>query len=413
MVTIRASKQGLIQVDQVRRRRGWDKQSAIWYSMVPTSRATLKRFWRREAIEQGTFIAICQAVSITDWDAIAESNDVVDELLLCLDTMPDVPLFFGRTDALAHLTDLILRKCRVIVIWGFNGIGKTSLVVEWIEESFIRSGAAERQFEAIFWRSLQYNPSLETLTRSLAEKCNEDPETPILTVLQRHSVLLILDNWEALLGGASAGTVRSEFDGFSYLLQKIGIANHKSCVIVISCEKPSELALLEGMNPSIQSYKLAGMEQQDAFPLLQHRGLREEPTAWETLIQLYRGNPLALNMIASLIQDVCQGSAAEFLEMNTIVVHKLDNVLAERIRCLPTTELNILQILAQIGQPTSRESLHQRVSAEMSQSQLIEILISLERRCLLEILSAETTLFALAPIVQKYVNQHLPYTNFL
>ncbi|MDF5728487.1 MAG: NACHT domain-containing protein [Rhizonema sp. PD38] len=401
MVTIRASEQGLIQVDQVRRRRGWDKQSAIWYSMVPTSRATLKRFWRGEAIEQGTFIAICQAVGITDWEAIAESDDVVHELLLCLDTMPDVPLFFGRTDALAHLTNLS-SQCRVIVIWGFNGIGKTSLVVEWIE-SFIRSGAAENRFEVIFWRSLQYNPSLEILTRSLAEQCNEDPETPILTVLQRHSVLLILDNWEALLGGASAGTVAAEFDGFSYLLQKIGLARHNSCVIVISCEKPSELALLEG-KPSIQSYKLAGMEQQDAFPLLQHRGLPQEPAAWETLIQLYRGNPLALNMIASLIQDVCQGSAAKFLEMKTIVVHKLDNVLAERIRCLPTTELKILRILAQIGQPTSRESLYQRVSSEMSQSQLLEIVLSLERRCLLEILSAETTLFALAPIIQKYVN---------
>ncbi|MDF5717192.1 MAG: hypothetical protein PUP93_25820 [Rhizonema sp. NSF051] len=111
-------------------------------------------------------------------------------------------------------------------------------------------------------------------------------------------------------------------------------------------------------------------------------------------------------MIASLIQDVCFGSAAAFLEMKTIVVHKLDNVLAERIRCLPTTELKILKILAQIGQPTSRESLHQGVSAEMSQSQLLEILLSLERRCLLEILSAETILFTLAPIIQKYVNQH-------
>jgi hypothetical protein len=405
MVTIRASEQGLIQVDQARRRKGWLKQSEIWCRMAQTSRATLKRFWRREAIEQGTFIAICQAVGITDWEVIAESDDVVHKLLLCLDTMPDVPLFFGRATALAHLTDLS-RQCRVIVIWGFNGIGKTSLVVEWIE-SFIRSGAAEKRFDVIFWRSLQYNPSLETLTRSLAERCNEDPENPIITVLQRHSVLLILDNWEALVGGSSAGTVKAEFAGFSYLLQKIGIARHNSCVIVISCEKPSELALLEGMNPSIKSYKLAGMEQ-DAFLLFQHRGLREERAAWQTLIQRYRGNPLALNMIATLIQDICQGSAAAFLEMKTIVVHKLDNVLAERIRCLPTSELKILKILAQIGQPTSRESLHQWVSAEMSQSQLLEILLSLERRCLLEILSTETILFALAPIIQKYVNQHLP-----
>ncbi len=397
-------------VDRARRRKGWLKQAEVWCRLAQTSRATLKRFWRREAIDQGTFIAICQAVGLTDWEALVEpeieAENLVRKLRLDLSAMPDVPLFLGRTAELAHLTELT-RECRVVALWGIGGIGKTSLVVEWIE-SLMRSGAAAAQFEAILWRSLQYQPALETLTQSLAESCHEPPETPILTILQRHRVLLVLDNWEILLGGASAGQVRPELAGFSQLFQQLGTARHDSCVMVISREKPAELALLEGMNPFIKSLKLEGLGQA-AIALLQQRGLREEPAAWQTLIQLYRGHPLALNMIASLIQDVCQGSAAEFLKMNTIVVHQLENVLAERIQCLSPTELAILKILAQIGQPISRELLQQRVAAEISQSQLLDILLSLERRCLLEILSEEMVLFALAPIVQKYINQYIFY----
>ncbi|NJR52039.1 MAG: LuxR family transcriptional regulator, partial [Leptolyngbyaceae cyanobacterium CSU_1_3] len=122
MVTIRASEQGLIQIDRARRRKGWLKQSEVWCRMAQTSRATLKRFWRSDAIEQGTFIAICQAVGLADWEAIAASDDVPHTLHLDLNAMPDVPMFIGRTAELAQLTEWS-RKCRLIVLWGMGGIG--------------------------------------------------------------------------------------------------------------------------------------------------------------------------------------------------------------------------------------------------------------------------------------------------
>jgi hypothetical protein len=221
-------------------------------------------------------------------------------------------------------------------------------------------------------------------------------------------VLLILDNWEALLGGASAGQVKPELAEFSQLFQQLGTVKHQSCVIVMSREKPAELLSLEGLYQQVKSFKLGGMAEPDAIALLQHHNLREEPAAWQALIALYRGHPLALHMMASLIQDVCQGSAAEFLKLNTIVVHQLDHVLTERIHCLAADELTVLQVLARIAQPTSRELLQQQMGDAIGQSQLIGILLSLERRCLLEIISEEVTRFALAPVVQKYITQYRP-----
>lgn len=132
MVTIRASEPGITQVDRARRRKGWLKQSEIWCRIAHTSRATLKRFWRREPIDQGAFIAIYQAVGIEEWEAMAEVEVFASQKPMDLSAMPDVPVFFGRSIELKNLTDWST-ECRLIALWGMGGIGKTAPTAEWVE----------------------------------------------------------------------------------------------------------------------------------------------------------------------------------------------------------------------------------------------------------------------------------------
>jgi hypothetical protein len=49
-VSISASEAGLQIVDRARRKKGWTKAEEAWYQLALTSKATLKRFWAREAI---------------------------------------------------------------------------------------------------------------------------------------------------------------------------------------------------------------------------------------------------------------------------------------------------------------------------------------------------------------------------
>jgi AAA-like domain/TIR domain len=71
--TIGASEQGLKLIDVARRRKGWTKGcSPIWWQIANTSRATLARFWRGKPIERETFIAICAAVGVPNWQEIAD-----------------------------------------------------------------------------------------------------------------------------------------------------------------------------------------------------------------------------------------------------------------------------------------------------------------------------------------------------
>jgi NB-ARC domain len=400
MVTIRASEPGIMQVDRARRQMGWLKQSEIWCRAAHTSRATLKRFWRREPIDQGAFIAICQAVGIEEWEEIAEVAAFANQIEMDLSAMPDASVFFGRSIELKNLTNWSA-ECRLIALWGMGGIGKTALTAEWVE-SQVRLETREDQFEAALWVSIHAESSLAALTQSLAELLKTDA-TQIFTLLQHHRILLVLDNWEMLLGGGAAGQVKAEFQEFSRFFQQLGIVRHNSCVIIISSEKPAELALLEGLNPYIRSLKIEGLGN-DSISLLRHRELQEDQAAWNQLIQLYRGHPLALNMIASLIQEICQGSASAFLKMNTIVVHQLGNVIAEQVKYLPPIELEMLRSIAQSIQPVTREWLCQKFTG-VTQSQSLESLLSLERRCLLEIVSEETVLFSLSPVVRKYILQ--------
>ncbi|WP_026736044.1 hypothetical protein [Fischerella sp. PCC 9605] len=77
--SIRASEQGLQIVDQARRKKGWTKTEEAWYGLALTSKATLKRFWLREPIQQEIFMAICKAVGIDDWEAIADFSSQSSE----------------------------------------------------------------------------------------------------------------------------------------------------------------------------------------------------------------------------------------------------------------------------------------------------------------------------------------------
>ncbi|MGB3787969.1 MAG: TIR domain-containing protein [Phormidesmis sp.] len=59
-------------VDSARVRRRWNKHDERWATAADVSLKTLQRFWSRKPIRRANFIAICQAIDIEDWRAIAD-----------------------------------------------------------------------------------------------------------------------------------------------------------------------------------------------------------------------------------------------------------------------------------------------------------------------------------------------------
>jgi energy-coupling factor transporter ATP-binding protein EcfA2 len=70
-ISLKASEQGLEQIDGARRTKGWSKADEAWAESAQVAIAGLKRFWRGSPIRRDTFISICEAVGI-DWQVVAD-----------------------------------------------------------------------------------------------------------------------------------------------------------------------------------------------------------------------------------------------------------------------------------------------------------------------------------------------------
>ena len=122
----RASNQGLKLIDELREKKRWKRQDYRWEEAAIVSKATLKRFWRRIPIEKDSFIAICKAVGLENWEEIVDRTPVQQkaEIRYCFDYDDD---WVGRRDLITQLVTKVRDACRVLILTGMTGIGKTAL----------------------------------------------------------------------------------------------------------------------------------------------------------------------------------------------------------------------------------------------------------------------------------------------
>jgi NB-ARC domain len=441
--TLKASKEGLAMVDQVRRRKGWTKtRTPAWWDAAYTTQATLKRFWRGIPIQRENFIAICQAVGLNNWEAIAASSTVEEPDFLTdspstpqplnppqsplilggksreeskiqnrIDwgEAPDIPYFYGRELELQKLERWIVGdRCKLVTLLGMGGMGKTSLAVTLVDR-------IQEQFECVLWRSLLGTPSLATLFDTLIQFISHGEDTlttdnlqqaitQAIALLQRHRCLIVLDEAEAILHSRGGERYRSGYEGYGEFFKRIGSDRHQSCVLLTSREKPGEIVAYEGQMLPIRSLQLGGLKPEDALNLLKTKGLSASDNELSMLINFYSGNPLALKTIATAIQEVFNGKIATFLHQNTLVLgDRLRGLLAQQIGRLSERETDLLYWLALDPKPLSLEQFHAHLLFPLSRSQLLETLASLERRSLIDRVSHESeTWFTLQPLVMKY-----------
>ena len=323
---------------------------------------------------------------------------------------PDVSIFYGRTKELATLEQWIVKeRCRLVAIVGMGGIGKTTLSVRCAKQ-------LQDEFEYIIWRSLRHAPSLaEILTdliQSLFNQQTTDLQTDVdnkvsllIDYLQKHRCLLVLDSVETILRpGELAGYYRKEHESYRGLLRRIIETPHQSCLVLTSQEKPREIAALSGKSLPVRSLHLTGLQESEAWEIFKEKSLFEWGK-WGELIQLYRGNPLALKIVATTIQELFGGNVDEFLKQDTIVFGDIRDILDEQFERLSALEMEILYWLAIECKPISLSKLPAIILSPVSPSELIEALESLRRRSLIERSATGVTalLVLQQPVVTEYV----------
>lgn len=329
------------------------------------------------------------------------------------EAIDDIRGFYGREAELAKLRCAIVdARCRLVALLGIGGIGKTALSLKLAKE-------VEDEFDYVIWRSLKnampIQDLLADLIRVLSQQQSVDLPTTVqgrisllLNYLRQHRCLIVLDNVETILQSeALVGQYREGYEGYGELFERIGRGRlgetpSQSCLLLTSREKPIELSDLAQVDLPVQLHHLEGLSESDAKKILEIKGFNGTEAGLDQLIEIYRGNPLALKIVSTTIQELFGGNIREFLSQSTMVFGEIRSLLAEQFERLSDLEKNIMYWLAIDRNWVTLPDLRGDMVPPPSPPALLEALESLGRRSLIE---KNTVGFQQQPVVVEYVTE--------
>ena len=310
---------------------------------------------------------------------------------------PDISIFYGRIEKLATLKHWIKSdRCRLVMLLGMGGIGKTCLAAK-------LANLIKDEFEFLIWRSLHNAPPIQDILAELIQFLSKEqptdlPKTPdsiislLVSYLQASRCLLVLDNFETILG----------YQDYDRLLRVVGETSHQSCVLLTSREKPKGIGRLEGERLPVRVLKLRGLQVKEAQKIFEKKGVfRGAQTDYTSLIEYYGGNPLVLKIVSTTIQNLFDGNIAEFLNQNTAIFGDICALLDQQMECLSREEKEVITCLAVQEKPISVSALRSQIEPQMSSKTMLEVLETLEARSLLE---QRNESFSLQPMLIDYLN---------
>lgn len=417
-MTLRASKEGKILIRNARNQKGWIIEDRRWLEeaietlkkdyLPPNVRGASVSLmtWRRflegkRRIDTNTFKAFCDILKL-DWEEVAE-NEVDAKKDLC--EAPDVANFYGRTQQLAELQQwLIKERCRLVVIYGMGGIGKSALARHLVDK-------IANQYDYIIWLSLESAPPfpqiLVRLVQFLSKGEKEEGNiSELMQYLKEQKCLIVLDTWEEIIGDNS-----EDYTNYNLFIEKIAREAHKSSLLLLSREKHQNIALLEGK--LVRCQRLGALTYEEAREILIAEGLSGKDSELEEFSRRY-SNPWILKRIAPNIRTVFDGDIAPFMAGSIFVNDVITDFLDKQFYQLTEAETNLMYWVAIRRNLASWNQLVQDTQEFLSYNQLFQTLNDLlERHSLLTKNTEDIpTRYILEPVILKYTTNKFVESNF-
>jgi NB-ARC domain len=324
---------------------------------------------------------------------------------------PNLDVFYGRSAEIESLGHKIAKdRNQLVMLSGLRGIGKTTLAVKLVE-------SVKGQFEQVIWRSLFHNPPptlkdlLEDLLKGLCRQpklslppTSDERISLLIEQLQQRRCLVVLDSFKSLMQAHSlAGQYKDGYEEYGELLKRIGMERHQSCVVLTSQDRPQEVVSLIDRQFPVCAVAVTGLDIQDAKKILTDKGLADKEY-WETLIDIFQSNPLALQLVSAKIQRSFGGRVSDFLKEKTITTRQVVDLIDQQFQSLSTLEREITYLLAvrkSLSFADLRESFAdlRKGSKKILGAELLDALESLLQRSLI----LGEAQFTLEPIVRQYV----------
>jgi hypothetical protein len=321
----------------------------------------------------------------------------------------DITYFLGREEELAQLKQWTLgESCRLVALLGMKGMGKTALAVKLVEQ-------IQENFEYVIWRSLRAAPPPEAIIARLLQSFSQSltidlttlsPElSSLMAILRSHRCLLVLDGFESVFAmGEEAGIYRQGYQDYGEILRRLAQERHLSCCLLTSWDPPQEMTVLKGINSSVQSLYLKGLQPEAAQQLLTHQDLIGSEAERQCLVSTYANNPLIIELIALTIKNRFNRKITNFLAANTILTDDLRQLLDRQFNRLSAIEKQVMYRLAANQRLIELRGIGQDLAWDILPQPQWKTFGSLERRSLIK---PNSLLFAQEALLKVYILERL------
>lgn len=319
----------------------------------------------------------------------------------------DTSIFYGRTEELATVKNWVIGdRCRLLGVFGMGGIGKTAFATKLAEQ-------VQAEFTLISWRSLRNAPTVETMLSELVSFLTNQAIATLpkdfdrllvlfIQCLKQSRCLIVLDNVESILcSGQTTGQYSRGFEGYGELFRQVGQVRHQSCLILTSREKPNDVLPPDTSDLMVRSLQLSGLKEEARSMFREELAIAPET---RKLIDFYCGNPLALTVVSRSIYSMFDGNIQEFLNQEANVFGDIRHLLDQQYSRLSDLEQQVMYWLAIEREPITTDNLRQDIVPMVSKSQLLESVISLRWRSLIE---KNASSFTQQPVVMEYMSDRL------
>lgn len=343
---VSASRKGLAIVDGLSSQGQWDKGQAKYDFFLSNGirLADCEKFWARQRIDFKVFKDICTLARV-DWREI-----VLNDAEEASEKIPYFSQFDAAWVGRDNLTSEVIKRlngnCRIFIIEGITGIGKTALAECLADRLYVGHLQNNWQFFLLdrFDVDTKSTDFTSAASRWLEEwgemipengRQNEILTQRVLKKLKSNPYLIILDSFEFLLeGNEDEGWGQFKDNNWVTFFENLLDGDCKSRIIITTQESPRQLN---------QKYKgtlwyslvLKGLTESEQLDLFQRLGLEvygnESNRAYLLRIgSVYEGHPLALKIIAGEVREPrYKGNLSTYWEEHGAEIEEVEKALKE------------------------------------------------------------------------------------